>query len=217
MLINQLTKTVIQFCSVEFREIENQSKMFHFKLIDKKKCIQTWKMWTKVFAFEKTLKHIQWYRYQNVKYKYWNMKNQRFSFLKNDKSTCFNLRFGPCGLLMIFWTDATVAVHSSSEVSPLATILLPVLLVLAEIAELLESAILVELLVFTKLVELLAFEAIVTLLAFIRVSQCQIRFCEFVSVCILFFKSFFVSWFCLTVPREDFFSLNLFCNVFQSL
>ena len=40
MLINQLTKTVVQFCSVEFREIENQSKKFHFKLIDKKRCIQ---------------------------------------------------------------------------------------------------------------------------------------------------------------------------------
>ena len=41
MLINQLTKTLIQFCSVEFREIENQSKKFHFKLIDKMRCIQT--------------------------------------------------------------------------------------------------------------------------------------------------------------------------------
>ena len=64
------------------------------------------------------MKNIQWYKYQNAKYKYWNMKNQSFCFLKyDDKSTCFNLRFGPCGLLMIFWTDATVAAHGSSEVS----------------------------------------------------------------------------------------------------
>ena len=63
------------------------------------------------------------------------------------------------------------------------------LLALAEIAELLEFTILVELVVFVTLVELLAFAAIVTLLAFITVSQCQIRFCKFVSVCILFFSS----------------------------
>ena len=41
MLINQLTKKAIQFYSVEFRETENQLKMFYFKLIDKKRCIQT--------------------------------------------------------------------------------------------------------------------------------------------------------------------------------
>ena len=60
-----------------------------------------------------------------------------------------------------------MAVHSSSEVSPGETILLIVLLALAEIAELLEFAILVEWLVFATLVELLAFAAIVTLLAFV--------------------------------------------------
>ena len=114
------------------------------------------------------MKNIQWYKYQNVKYKYWNMKNQSFCFLKHyDKSICFNLHFGPCGLLIIFWTDATVTVHGSSNVSPWETVLLTALLALAEIAELLEFAILVESLVFAILVELLAFAAIVILLAFV--------------------------------------------------
>ena len=135
------------------------------------------------------MKNIQWYKYQNVKYKYWNVKNQIFCFLKNDgKSTCFNLRFGPCGLQLTFWTNATVAVHGSSKVSPWETILLIVLLVLAEIAELLEFAI---------LVELLAFAAVVTLIAFVT-EFCNVK-SDFVSLfrCAFFF--FFFSNFSLLV------------------
>ena len=153
----------------------------------------------------------------NIKTKNAILKHEKsnFCFLKNDyKSTCFNLHCGPCGLLMIFWTDATVAVHVSSEVSPWELILLTVLLALAEIAELLEFARLVELLVFATLVELLAFAAIVTLLTLVT-EFCNVK-SYFASLfrCAFFFSTFFVSWFCLMVPREDFFSLFSFAMSF---
>ena len=145
-------------------------------------------------------------------------EKSKFCFLKNDyKSTYFNLRFGPCGLLMIFWTDATVTVHGSSKASPWETILLTVLLALAEIAELLEFAILVELLVFATLVELLAFAAIVTLLAFItEFRNVKPNFASLFRCAFSFFSSLSLWVDFVWRYQGRIFFLILFYNVFQS-
>ena len=91
------------------------------------------------------------------------------------------------------------------------------LLALAEFAELLDFAILlVELLVFAILVELLAFAANCDLACIRnRGSLCQIRFCEFVSVCIPFFKVFLCELILFDGTKGGFFSLFSFAMSFN--
>ena len=119
------------------------------------------------------------------------MKNQSFCLLKNDdKFTCLNLRFGPCGLLMIFlngcysgctWffqifslrnntTNRAACADRNCGVTRVCdTCGVGCIHDICEVACLCSNR------------DLACTRN--------KVSQCQIRFCEFVSVCILFFSS----------------------------
>ena len=117
------------------------------------------------------------------------MKNQSFCLLKNDdKFTCLNLRFGTCGVLMIFlngcysgctWffqifslrnnttNRAACAGRNCGVTRVRDTCGVGCIHDICEVACLCSNH------------DLACTRN--------KVSQCQIRFCEFVSVCILFF------------------------------
>ena len=91
------------------------------------------------------------------------------------------------------------------------------LLVLLEIAELLEFAIFMELLVFATLVELLAFAAIVTLLALVtEFRNVKSDFASLFWCAFFFFQVILYELILFYGTKGEFFFLILLCNVFQS-
>ena len=146
------------------------------------------------------------------------MKNQSFCFLKkDDKSTCFKLHFDPCGFANDFlnrcysgctWFFWSCSLRNNTTNSTACTCRNCGVTRVCETCG-------VACICHTCGVACLCSNCDLACIRN-RVSQCQIRFCEFVSVCILLLSSLSLWVDSVWWYQGRIFFLILFCNVLQS-